>query len=257
MLNFALTRGLARFRQGIDMRQNTIAKRCTGAGTLAFAMALAVPALAQGGYGGGEPMPMPPPPAGADMPPQMPMMPMMPGPGMHGGWQGGPPPMPQVDPRAREAWLGECRHRMSYRDRDNGLGGLLIGGVAGGVIGNRVAGRHHRTEGTIAGAVVGMAIDRGEDGRGDYDYCEAYFDDYYAHYAPGGYGYGAYGYGYAYAVPMMMVRVPHHQVRDRDCVEEVVSEEYVPVRRRVIPRAPRLVPDKRIRIAPDKRVPAS
>lgn len=49
-------------------------------------------------------------------------------------------------------------------DRDAGLGGLLIGGVAGGLIGNRVAGRGDRVLGTAAGATVGAiagaAIDR-------------------------------------------------------------------------------------------------
>lgn len=58
-----------------------------------------------------------------------------------------------------------------------------------------------------------------------------------------------------YAVPMVMVPV----MRSKPC-KEVVEEivEYVPVRRRVIPRRPRAVtpvPDKRVRLAPEKRVP--
>ena len=53
--------------------------------------------------------------------------------------------------------------------RDDGLGGALIGGVAGGLIGNRVAGGGDRLLGTAAGAAVGAlagaVIDRAEDSR--------------------------------------------------------------------------------------------
>jgi len=77
--------------------------------------------------------------------------------------------------RARADWLTECRRRMSY---DNGLGGAAIGGIAGGLLGNRIAGRGNRTVGTIAGAAVGavagMAIDKGEDKNRARDYCESY-----------------------------------------------------------------------------------
>ena len=77
--------------------------------------------------------------------------------------------------------------------RDNGLGGAAIGAVAGGVAGNRIAGRGNRTAGTLigagVGAVAGMAIDKAEDapsrnapppprrpGAG-YDYGYGYGDD--------------------------------------------------------------------------------
>lgn len=173
--------------------------------------------------------------------------------------------------RAREDWLADCRRRVS----DNGVGGAVIGGVAGGVLGNRIAGRGNRTAGTIAGvaagAVAGAVIDRAEDGRRNRDQCEAYLDDYYARgpgyaqggYAQGGYpqggaypgyaqGYPAYGYPtYGYAGPMVMV--PVMMPSQKPCVETVVTEEYVTrPARRVIPRR---APDKRVRIAPDKRVP--
>jgi hypothetical protein len=191
------------------MRLSSIAKRCAATGALASALILAAPAFAGVRFEGDMPPPMDRP--GAEMP--MPPMPPMPAARMGGArWGAEPPPPMEVDPRARDAWLDECRHRMYHRDRE-----------------------------------------WGEDGRRpDYDYCEAYFDDWFAHFGQGGYAYGGYGYGYPQPMPMMMVPV-RHQVRDRDCVCEVVSEE-APARRRVIYR-PRPVHDKRVRIAPDKRVP--
>jgi hypothetical protein len=54
------------------------------------------------------------------------------------------------------------------RCRDNGVGGAVIGAVAGGLFGNAVAGRGNRTTGTVVGgaigAVAGHAIDK-SDGR--------------------------------------------------------------------------------------------
>lgn len=75
----------------------------------------------------------------------------------------------------------------------------------------------------------------------DGDACQAYLDNYYA-----GGSYGGYGYGQPMVMVPVMVRKP--------CVETVTTD-YVPApARRVIPRrAPR--PDKRIRVAPDKRIP--
>ena len=167
------------------------------------------------------------------------------------------------DSAARDAWLAECRRRSGATD--NGLGGAVIGGVVGGVIGNRVAGHGHRTVGTVAGAAVGAvagaAIDKAEDQSRVRDYCQSYLDDYYAHAAaaPGygaGYGYLGYGYpgyGYAAAYPVYAVQ-PVMMAPPRAHCRQVVTYEYVdvPVRRRHIYRA---VPDKRIRLIPDKRVP--
>lgn len=56
-----------------------------------------------------------------------------------------------------------------YRDRcDRGTGGTVIGAIAGGLIGNEVAGRGDRTVGTIiggaVGAIAGRAIDKSNDG---------------------------------------------------------------------------------------------
>jgi hypothetical protein len=61
------------------------------------------------------------------------------------------------------------RGRYYYRCRNDGAAGTIIGAIAGGLIGNSVAGRHgDRTAGTIiggaAGAIAGRAIDKG-DGR--------------------------------------------------------------------------------------------
>lgn len=162
--------------------------------------------------------------------PAMPAAPAYPGAPVHPGgpdmrpvWQGSAGPM-LPDPRTRDAWLDECQRRTAL------------------YYGNYRKSRRHR-----------------DDWRRDdraYSYCEAYFDDYYRN---------AYrGHGYAYAMPVVsyavpMVQVPVAQAQTEQC-REVVTTEYVTVRRRVIPRrpAPRpryVVPDKRIRVVPDKRLP--
>jgi hypothetical protein len=55
-----------------------------------------------------------------------------------------------------------------YQCRNDGAAGTIIGAIAGGLIGNSVAGRHgDKTAGTIiggaVGAVAGRAIDKGDD----------------------------------------------------------------------------------------------
>lgn len=61
------------------------------------------------------------------------------------------------------------RHNRGYRYdcRDNGTGGAIIGAIAGGLLGNEVAGRGDRTTGAVVGAAVGAiaghAIDKGND----------------------------------------------------------------------------------------------
>lgn len=170
------------------------------------------------------------------------------------GHHGGAPQHPGYDYQARDAWLADCRSRVSRRD--NGVGGAVIGGLVGGVAGNRIAGRGNRTAGTIAGAAVGAVagavIDKAEDRGQSRDECEAYLDNYYASYSHGyGAGYSGYGYGYqGYAVPMMMVPV-HFQRSEPECTEtvEYVYED-VPVRPR--PRARPMT--KRVKVVPDKRV---
>jgi len=195
------------------------------------------------------------------------------------------PPMPDeaaapghhyyFDPAARDAWLADCRQRLSRRD--SGVGGAVIGGVVGGLAGNRIAGKGNRTVGTLAGAaigaVAGAAIDKAEDAGRNRDECEAYLDDYLVRYDQGGYpghGYGhgqAYGYsqaGYGYAAggccmmaqPMMMVPVMQAKPQCTETVEYVYED--VPVRprpvKRYVPKPTKVVPDKRIKTAPDKRI---
>lgn len=227
----------------------------TGLMALSVLVCLPAPALAHGQPGG---VMMPPPPLA--------------GPPNYGSWQGGWQPAyerPQDDTREapaqgydRDGWLRECRRRLS----DNGVGGAVIGGVVGGVAGNVIAGHGDKLVGTVAGAAVGAlaghVIDKAEDGPRGRDRCEAMLE--------GGPGYGAAPYGsapYGYAgdgyampvmmVPVMMVPVPHGAgMGHRRCKETVTTTtEYIdaPRRSRYIPR--RAVPDQRIRIVPDKRVP--
>ena len=63
----------------------------------------------------------------------------------------------------RAYWRG--RDGRYYCRRDDGTTGLLVGGVAGGLIGNEVAGRGDKTLGTVLGAIggglLGREIDRG------------------------------------------------------------------------------------------------
>lgn len=176
-------------------------------------------------------------------------------------WHGGPqmPPMPERDAweRRRSEWLADCRAQFSRHD--DGLGGVLIGGVTGGVIGNVVAGKGNRTAGTVIGATVGAiagaAIDKAEDSGRERDYCERYLD-YYSHAG----AYGGYGYGYGYAMPMMMVPVmamhSGHMAKGKECTETVVTEEWVevPVVRRE--KRVRIITEKRVPVAPGKRVAA-
>lgn len=61
-------------------------------------------------------------------------------------------------------------YRRGYRDRRcNNDGGTVIGAIAGGLLGNTVAGRGDRLLGTVlgagAGALAGRAIDRSDDPR--------------------------------------------------------------------------------------------
>jgi hypothetical protein len=157
--------------------------------------------------------------------------------------------------QARADWLAECRSR---HGSGNKVGGALVGGVIGGVVGNRVAGKGNRVVGTVAGATVGAvaggAIGDAADKRAARDYCEAYLEQH----TTWNHG-GVIGHGYA---PMMvMVPVAYVQVaapaQPRECVETVVTEEWVTVheKRKVRHIKPR--PDKRVKIVPDKRVRAN
>jgi len=68
-----------------------------------------------------------------------------------------------ADPRRNRGYYD---NRGQYRCRGDGAAGTIIGAIAGGLLGNSVAGRGDRTLGTIigggAGALAGRAIDRSD-----------------------------------------------------------------------------------------------
>ncbi|MFN3517376.1 MAG: glycine zipper 2TM domain-containing protein [Novosphingobium sp.] len=194
-------------------------------------------------------------------------------------WRGPPPgpgqpmahpPLPQGEQarhypadweQARANWLAECRRRHGSRNK---VGGALVGGVIGGVVGNRVAGRGNRAVGTVAGAAVGAvaggAIGDAADKRAARDYCEAYLEQHtsWSHGGAMGPGYGQPVVGYGYAPMTVMVPVAYVQVaapaQPRECVETVVTEEWVTVREKRKVRYIKPRPEKRVKIVPDKRV---
>lgn len=167
--------------------------------------------------------------------------------------------------QARADWLSECRRRYGGK---SGLAGGVAGGLIGGIAGSAIAGRGNRTIGAVvggvAGAVAGAAIGGSADRRRSRDYCESYLDQHLASYGQnqGGYGYPQRQVAYGYAMQPMMVMVPVAMTTTaapaaprQNCTETEVIEEWVPVARparRYIPR--RMVRDKRVPIAPDKRV---
>jgi len=136
----------------------------------------------------------------------------------------------------------------------------VLGGVAGGLAGRAIAGEGDKGVGTVAGAAVGAvagaAIERASSGdherheRRSYsgDYCEQYFN----YYTQAGWGQQGYGFGMM-MVPVMTMQGHGHQ-HGKECKETVVTEEWVTVRRRPHYHYTR-VPDKRVRIVPDKRLP--
>jgi hypothetical protein len=162
-------------------------------------------------------------------------------------------------------WLAECRRRYGGK---GGVTGGVVGGLLGGVAGSAIAGRGNRTVGAIAGGVVGAAagaaIGSSSDRRRARDYCESYLEDYLARQNHGHHGFGSGQPIYGYAMQPMMVMVPVAMTHvaapaapQKDCTETIVTEEWVYVRtpgKRYIPPRRHAVPDKRVRIVPDKRV---
>jgi hypothetical protein len=171
----------------------------------------------------------------------------------------------------RAAWLDECRSRMDRRveyddgwgrRRSSGVTGAVLGGVAGGLAGRAIAGDGDKGVGTVAGAAVGAvagaAIERAAGSRQERherrsysgDYCEQYFN----YYTQGGMGHHGWGYGQAMMMVPVMTMQGHGHQHGKHCKETVVTEEWVTVRER--PRYRHIsVPDKRVRIVPDKRLP--
>lgn len=174
-----------------------------------------------------------------------------------------PAPIAGYSAEERGAWLAECRERM--RGEDDGVGGAVIGGLIGGVAGNRIAGSGDRLVGTVVGAgvgaVAGAAIDRAEDSGRTADFCEDYLYRYENSYAGAGSPNGAtqgepfdpnvaparpYPY---YAGRVMWVPVRIGCRPKCDCKQERIVEEWIeepaPARR--------VIRDKRIKLQPAKR----
>ncbi len=174
-------------------------------------------------------------------------------------------PAPYGDP----AWRERCEADMrSSRERGQ-VAGAIIGGAAGAVVGNRVAGRGDRLAGTLigggvgalGGAAVGSAVAGGPQDEcrallAHSDYDDRYADDYRDGYAPplpprhGGRHYAyrviqappppppmrrgryhAHGYpgGYAYGYGATTVIVEEESVPLVPVVREYVTEEWVEV----------------------------
>lgn len=152
--------------------------------------------------------------------------------------------VPQYDPAQREEWLAACEQQ--YRtERRWGWTGPLLGAGLGGLAGNRIAGRHDRTVGTVAGAVagglIGAAGDRSRANPRARAYCEAYLDralaDYSRWYA-------------SRPAPAPVAVAPVMQQRRCTETTTVTTEEVAGPARRSIPRRHRLIPahDKRVRL---------
>ena len=105
-----------------------------------------------------------------------------------------------------------------------GHSGALLGAAAGGLAGNRIAGRGDRLAGTLVGAGVGAlaggaagsAIGELSDRREAMDDCEAFLVQHEARWQQMSYGYGP--------VMLVPIMVP---VEQRAVVREYVTEEWV------------------------------
>ena len=159
----------------------------------------------------------------------------------------------------RDQWLEECRQRTSglaESDKGGVIGGLL-GAIAGGFIGNRVAADGDRLAGTLigagtgglGGALLGNLIGGGKKD-GAYN-CEAALDGYLSQYGRGPAHYPAphpsrHGYGYAqacacgYVQPQQVVYVPvRYEQQQRVVVHETVREETY-----LVPGAARIIEER-------------
>ena len=165
-------------------------------------------------------------------------------------YNGAPPSNPaEADPRYREM-LDKCQ---GVTRSGSGTTGAVIGGLAGSVIGNRVA-SGNRTLGTVAGAALG-AVTGGLIGKSINRSRERECEEFFSSYAPAqGYGPPQAGYPRAYPaygymmVPVMMVQAPQQPCTETRTetvtyVRERVRHHYVA--RRPIYRVKR-VKDKRV-----------
>nr|WP_298931757.1 glycine zipper 2TM domain-containing protein [uncultured Erythrobacter sp.] len=190
----------------------------------------------------------------------------------------------------REQWVEECERRTNGRNEKDkgGIIGGLVGAVAGGLLGNRIAGDGDRLAGTLIGAgtgglggvLLGNLIGGGK--KGDRYDCAAALDSYLSQYGQGGqrfasrtipapvmqapvYGYPAYAapaqysyapaYTYTYQPPQQVVYVPiRYEQQQRVVVRETIREETyeVPGAAREIPApAPvRMIKEQPVRVTP-------
>ncbi|MCB2050514.1 MAG: glycine zipper 2TM domain-containing protein [Novosphingobium sp.] len=163
--------------------------------------------------------------------------------------------------RARADWISECasRYRRDHRGGNGGLIGGLVGALIGGFAGNRIDDDGDRLAGTligagvggVAGAAMGALASAGSRKKSDTK-AVAWCEDYLASHTQMAPAYGYYGgHGYNQAMMMVPVMVPKKKnCQCREVIEEVVDEPR-PIRRSI----PKPRPDKRIKLAPDKRIP--
>ncbi|MBV7258563.1 hypothetical protein [Erythrobacter crassostreae] len=196
----------------------------------------------------------------------------------------------------RDQWIDECERRTNGRGEKEkgGIIGSLLGAVAGGIIGNQVAGVGDRLGGTLIGAgtgglgglLLGSLIGGGKKGE-RYD-CAAALDSYLSQYSHGGpriatgtipapvmqqppaYAYPTYAapvhysyapaYSYSYAPPQQVVYVPiRYEQQQRVIVRETVREETYEVpgaARQIEVPAPAPQPIRMIKQQPVRVVPA-
>ncbi len=152
-------------------------------------------------------------------------------PASHHGQYGGPPlpPAPSFD---RSGWLNNCEDELRLRKERSGTAGGLLGAVAGGIIGNRVA-DSERLGGTLIGAgigglaglAIGSAIGSVVKGNPYLRECKAYLENW----EQSGYGQQGYAHGYqAYSYVPAMAYVTTYPI-ERPVVREYVTEEWVDV----------------------------
>lgn len=167
----------------------------------------------------------------------------------------------------QEAWIEQCEDNIrgkTGRSRVDALG-YVLGGITGGIIGNR-AWRSERLAGTLigggTGAILGGLIGgAARDNRNDRAICASYLDRYMAQMQGGysqpqpGYGYpapGQSGYSYccrqrpyAYRQVPVVIAVPQQRVVREYVSEEVVQE--LPVETVRIIKTTRHVPTKYVK----------
>lgn len=130
---------------------------------------------------------------------------------------------------------------------DNGVGGSILGGLLGGIAGNRIAGRGNRTAGTLIGgalgAIAGGVIDQAEDKGKCRDAVRRVEERQRGWHGGGGYwqhGHASYGQGYGqgygwYSPGIIVTTVTSAPVTTETVTTETFYES-VPVRKRHYPK---------------------